>query len=605
VLYVGVRGDELRAVDALFEHSIDGVAARAATAHDGDVRLEIVEDLLEFLVGHRARSVGLVATVPHRGPLALVVLAGVRRGVGGQPLVDEAHRQAKASLAPPRAADPSAPADFPAGTFTKDSEHATLVSDIIAGKNGAHVGVAPDASLYVGNADSLTGIKSAVDWLERGGDANGAYDVSIFNHSWQGGDADAAQFMDWMTIERDTLHVIAAGNSSGPLDGVATAFNGLTVGALDGAFEARGLFSDFEPGATPKPDLVAPGTDIANGPAGPGQIEDTGTSFAAPQVTGVAAMLAEKGLTVGSGNAKNRLAQRAIIMNSTRKRHINPPDAANAVAKDNAATVGKSSAAAGGGAVTHDGNYLDGAKLRAATSATAPATPDWTPSAWTSDGRVLTTTAPLDDETGTGALDARRALIQHAGGEQGPKSVNPAGIGPIGWFRGSLTMGTEDIFEFNFDIPKGAFITTTLVWDRPIVENDKGVAGSCTGGPPAAGCGVGDDTDTFTYGATPNFDLFIVKNAEELGRSISGGTTSEHLHYPVPEPGNAFEYKLKVALLGAGTTAIDYAIAWWTVPEPGTLLLMVIGLCAACRRRGDRVGVWVVSWFASPRRLAI
>jgi len=55
VLDVRVGGDELRAVDALLVHSVDGVAAGTATADDRDVGLEVLQDVFQFVVGHCSR----------------------------------------------------------------------------------------------------------------------------------------------------------------------------------------------------------------------------------------------------------------------------------------------------------------------------------------------------------------------------------------------------------------------------------------------------------------------------------------------------------------------------------------------------------------------
>jgi hypothetical protein len=46
VLDVGVGRDKLRALNPLFGHPVDGVAAAAAAADDGDVGLEVFEDIL-------------------------------------------------------------------------------------------------------------------------------------------------------------------------------------------------------------------------------------------------------------------------------------------------------------------------------------------------------------------------------------------------------------------------------------------------------------------------------------------------------------------------------------------------------------------------------
>jgi hypothetical protein len=228
------------------------------------------------------------------------------------------------------------------------------------------------------------------------------------------------------------------------------------------------------------------------------------------------------------------------------------------------------------------------------STSTAPKTDQWTPSQWSSpDGRKLTVNLPLDDEQGTGVLDAERALIQFDGGEQDKKLWNPGGIDPIGWNLSSLSQDFGmDEYEFNFAIQKGTFITATLVWDREVIEIDNGTR--CVGSSLPATCGVVNTWDTYQAGDLPDFDLYIYKGDTLFAESISRVDSLEHLHFPVPEYGNPFEYSLRVDLHGTGDDFINYALAWWTVPEPETLMLIMLGLVglAATRRGGLGMGVW-------------
>jgi hypothetical protein len=169
---------------------------------------------------------------------------------------------------------------------------------------------------------------------------------------------------------------------------------------------------------------------------------------------------------------------------------------------------------------------------------------------------------PLDDEKGTGILDVQRVLVQHTGGEQEEKVQNPAGIGPIGWNREPLSASFGvDEYEFNFAIRKGSFITATLTWDRRITESDADNSVENT------------DTyaeDTSGAGVVPDFQLYIYYQGALVAESVSVGENVEHLHYPVPQDGNAFDYAIRVDLVGSDTTFHDYALAWWapsiTVP---------------------------------------
>lgn len=473
------------------------------------------------------------------------------------------------------------------------SEHATLVADIAAGGTfGNFLGVAKEADVYFGGIDNINAYNSfrtSTSWLRKN---EGVY---LFNLSWGSGVDDNGQnvwalYSDWFIHQYDALMVKSAGNR-GPGSTAGDSrisvpgdfFNGITVGGTErksDKFENRYVVSSYwlsgDNGASPdvrgKPDILAPGWWVGDGksyPDGAGNPRKVGgTSLAAPHVAGVAAMLMEKGLNLpGPAFAKrNHLAIKAIILNSARKRYINAPENTLSNAYDNDATKNQ----------TSDEDYLHGGGLWAGSTPAGGApihsTNNWTPTDWWSDGRKLFVDNPLDDEQGTGLLDAERALIQYDGLEQEEKADNPGGVGKIGWNR-DMAIAT-DVYEFNFSISQKSFITATLTWDRIVNSSD------------------GDDevdlSDTYSLpaGSLPNLDLFIYFKDELVAKSWSGGTDPEnveHLHYPVPEGGRPFEYSIRVKLVDGA--ACDYGLAWWTVPEPATLSLLVLGGLALIRRR--------------------
>ena len=77
----------------------------------------------------------------------------------------------------------------------------------------------------------------------------------------------------------------------------------ISVGAYDARinayadFSGRGYTKNI---LTVKPDLVAPGVDIISAAVGGGYVSRTGTSMAAPFVTGSAALLMEWGIVRGN-----------------------------------------------------------------------------------------------------------------------------------------------------------------------------------------------------------------------------------------------------------------------------------------------------------------
>ncbi len=217
--------------------------------------------------------------------------------------------------------------------FTPDPDgdqvgHGTHVASIIVGSGaasgGVYRGVAPNAELLVGKvceglfcpeSSLIAGMQWAV--AEEGARI---VNVSIGGEDLPGDDP-IEQTVTALTAQYGALFVIAAGNS-GPLPGSiespGAAAAALTVGAAErddqvAAFSSRGPTSDL----ALKPDLTAPGVDIvaalAAGIEPPGPIvgEDytalSGTSMAAPHVTGAAALLLQRNPSWGAAELKSAL----------------------------------------------------------------------------------------------------------------------------------------------------------------------------------------------------------------------------------------------------------------------------------------------------------
>lgn len=185
--------------------------------------------------------------------------------------------------------------------------HGTHVAGIITGNGaasgGERVGVAPDAKLLIAKvADTYGGVFesqviAAMEWaVDEGADVA---NISIGFYDEEGaGPLESA--LNQLTRESGTLFVVSAGNdgpAAGSLGSPGTADEALTVGAVDRQ-DALADLSSRGPrigDLAVKPDITAPGVDIASARAGSDgdpYVAMTGTSMAAPHVAGAAAILA-------------------------------------------------------------------------------------------------------------------------------------------------------------------------------------------------------------------------------------------------------------------------------------------------------------------------
>ncbi len=215
--------------------------------------------------------------------------------------------------------------------------HGTHVAGIIGGKlNGANTynGVAPDSTLWnlkvldnTGHGSEswiIAGINYAVD-----PDNNPATDdgVDIINMSFGGPYTDPNSPIVAAveaTIQQGVVVVIASGNCgpgcpSGDCQGFVgvetpgDSLNAITVGAVDDAsqwacFSSGGFVNN---GLTLKPDVVAPGVNISSSSLNSSIATLSGTSMAAPHVSGMVALLLQSSPSISPQNVKDILEQTA------------------------------------------------------------------------------------------------------------------------------------------------------------------------------------------------------------------------------------------------------------------------------------------------------
>jgi serine protease AprX len=225
----------------------------------------------------------------------------------------------------------TATATFVGRAYYDDNGHGTHVASIAAGNGaasgGIHVGVAPEADLYVAKVLAADGsgmmsdVMAGVEWaVEQKSHVIG---LSLGTNGPCDG-TDALSITCDAAVERGVVVCVAAGNS-GParytVGSPGCARQVITVGASDdhdqiAAFSSRGPTSD----GRVKPDIAFPGVGIVAARAAGtamGQVVDehytsaSGTSMATPHAVGAAALLLQANPSLTPREVKELLMRTA------------------------------------------------------------------------------------------------------------------------------------------------------------------------------------------------------------------------------------------------------------------------------------------------------
>lgn len=385
--------------------------------------------------------------------------------------------------------------------------------------------------------------------------------------------------------------VVSAGNSgvsfgaNGTVLGPASGYNVISVGALDspnggtydtiGSFSSRGAMpyaqrtgadlnnaadaaiAQSVNGVRARVDLVAPGTGLVladytgatggNGnPPTPGYVDNSpgstisyrtlgGTSFAAPQVAGGVALVADVGYDkFGGGEAVHANVIKAILLNSADK--------------------------------------LTG----------------WT-NGLTNVGGVLTTTQALDYNIGAGVMNLDRAFTNYTTGTNNvPGLGGGTNLAAIGWDFGQVSaLGMNDYF-IGTSLAGNSEFRATLNWfvgrdyDGMEYVNTTFNSLNIVQGNPLTFDNNFIDLDLEFWeviGGVPT-NLIAVSSADYLN--------TEHLYFNIPRDGN---YMIRVHWVGErynfnNVTTMQYGLAWLgtgiagsaAAPEPGVICLVGVGL---------------------------
>jgi hypothetical protein len=356
--------------------------------------------------------------------------------------------------------------------------------------------------------------------------------------------------VDWLATTYNTLPVIAGNQGKGGIPIPTDQYNGITVGftrSVQGVYRQldRGNFIDepyidrngngrYDMGeyftdlnkdkrwteGVESPvngrrslSLLAPGNDIMLPDLRSKFTSVSGSSFAAPHVVGVIALLqeyADRQIANGKWqlDARRHEVTKAVLLNSADK-------------------------------IADSG---DGKTILDAQGNT-----------WLDLEAYKSKEIPLSLRLGAGQINAFRALRQFQAGQQPPGNTSA-----LGWDFNFVNQGQYREYAFTETLQADSFVSLTLTWDRLVVLNDKNNNRRF------------DLGESFSDRGVNNLDLYLMRSqdndiANSVWSSVSKVDNTEHIFIKIPATG---KYKLRVVFNSpaANESLQRYALAWWTTP---------------------------------------
>ncbi|MEA5575083.1 S8 family serine peptidase [Anabaena sp. UHCC 0451] len=441
----------------------------------------------------------------------------------------------------------------PAKSNTGVDPHAYNVAAVMISKDKAWPGVAPDARLYSSAVGTTKNMGQPEECLSAQHIAlQNSGDVRAINFSFGeplnrdprseavlDGQALLTLCIDWSSRVHNVVYAIAGNQGKGgipiptdnfnainvafssPREGI---FNKVHVSNLAGNNQGLGdrlVGKEFNTGGRRSISLVAPGSNIPLLNPDGKLNKLTGSSFAAPHVTATVALLqefADRQLRIKQPNwtidARNHQVMKAVLLNSAEK-------------------------------IQDSG---DGLRLGMTRTLIDKQNRDWFASDAYKNPQI-----PLDEQMGTGHLNALRAYQQFLPGQWQPSESVPV----IGWDHNTINASSSREYKLEKPLKQNSFVAITLTWDRLVELADKNKNQQY------------DVDEIFQNKGLNNLDLYLVKADDPKSEitacsSVSEIDNVEHIFCPVPVTAN---YKIRVQFkqqVNEPTQA--YSLAWWTVP---------------------------------------